>query len=217
MISSHTHCTLAASVNSHSDTMYVWIQCQAHSLSCFDSGAVKTILRPGDVDKKDIKPTKDTGRNFRAANGGLIPNLGAVELKGKSINNSNMKVVAQVAHVTKPLASAMEMVRADNLVILHKEGGIIKHMSDEQRRRLENYIKNMGGTEIPIDVKENQFTVAMDVDVNTCEQQEAPPPVAGDWEVPKRTISRKWAAKCMGCPGEDECRRTYFEPLRSGF
>ena len=69
---------------------------------CFDSGAVKTILRPKDADKRNIVPTKDTGRNFRAANGGLIPNLGAVELKGKATNNANMAVVAQVAEVTKP-------------------------------------------------------------------------------------------------------------------
>ena len=124
---------------------------------CFDSGAAKTILRPKDVNSKNIVRTKDTGRNFRAANGGLIPNLGAVKVKGKALNQEKMAVVAQVADVTKPLASAMEIVQADNVVMLTKKGGMIKKMDDEQVRQLEEWLKKEKGCEIPISMKENQF------------------------------------------------------------
>ena len=190
---------------------------------CFDSGAVKTILRPRDVDERKIKKTTDTGRNFRAANGGLIPNLGAVELKGKSINNANMKVVAQVAEVTKPLASAVEMVQAGNVVVLSKQGGIIKHMDDKQMAQLEEFLQKMAGSVIPITLKDNQFTVAMDVDVDACAEEEVPPPPEiGKWENPRGKMRAKHSRRMcgFGC----ECEHggglgdmPYYAPLTSGF
>ena len=82
---------------------------------CLHSGALKTILRPKDVDRKKIKVTKDTGSNFVRQ----VENLFVTweQWSWESVNKSDMKVVAQVAEVTKPLASAVEMVQADSIVV----------------------------------------------------------------------------------------------------
>ena len=187
---------------------------------CFDSGTVKTSLRPKDLDKKNLVATKDTGRNFRAANGGFIPDLGAVELNGKSVNKSNMKVVAQVAEDTKPLATAVEMVQANNIVVLNKKGGTIKHMTDGQMAQLEDFWRNMQGFEIPISMKDNQFTVAMDVDVDVCEEEDdIPPPVPGGWKTLKRKLRACGARNfCrFGCECPPVAATPYFAPLVSRF
>ena len=133
---------------------------------------------------------------------GLIRNLGAVKLRGTSVNKSNMKMVAKVAEVTKPFASAVEMVQAYNMVVLSKKEGIIKHMTDEQMAQLEEFLQKTKGCEIPIGLTDNQFTVAMDVDVDVCAEEEAPPPPEpGEWENPERTMRAKSIKKIcrFGC------------------
>ena len=82
-----------------------------------DSGAARTIVPPKECGNREIVQTADVGRNFRSAGGGLIPNLGAVRLVGKAKNEEKLAITAQVAEVAKPLASAIEMVKADNIVV----------------------------------------------------------------------------------------------------
>ena len=64
-----------------------------------------------------------------------------------------MKVVAEIAEVTKPLASAVEIAQANNIVVLNKRGGVIKHMTDEQMAHLEEILRKTQGCEIPISMK----------------------------------------------------------------
>ena len=55
------------------------------------------------------------------ANAQEIPNQGETKVEGQSIEAQAMRITAQVAAITKPLAAANEMVDADNLIVLHKE------------------------------------------------------------------------------------------------
>ena len=59
----------------------------------------------------------------------MIPNLGSTVVGCKIARNGNqVKFTAQVADVTKPLASVDEMVEAGSLVVLHKNGGVSKKL-----------------------------------------------------------------------------------------
>ena len=71
------------------------------------------------------KQTRNTGKTFRVANGQEIPNQGETKIEGQSVEAQAMKITAQVAAITKPLAAANEMVDADNLIVMHKEGGMV--------------------------------------------------------------------------------------------
>ena len=54
------------------------------------------------------KPGKSTGGTFRVANGGVIDNVGEAQLSGKMAGNgAPVKMTAQVAGVTKPLAAKL--------------------------------------------------------------------------------------------------------------
>ena len=110
---------------------------------CIDAGAARTIVRPSDVKGRKIRTTESTGRNFRAANGNLIPNMGAVRLRGKANNDEKLAITAQVADVSKPLASAIEMVQSDNVIIMDKEGGMIKYLDGDKRKELMDTLKSM--------------------------------------------------------------------------
>ena len=64
-------------------------------------------------------------------------------------NNTPVDIRAQMAKVTKPLASTIEMADAGNIVITHKFGGLIKHLSPEAMNRVMEAIKREQGAEIP--------------------------------------------------------------------
>ena len=49
----------------------------------------------------------------------------------------NVKMTAQVAAVTKPLASAFQMTDSGNPEILHKTGGIVKKLRRTAETRFE--------------------------------------------------------------------------------
>ena len=79
-----------------------------------------------------IRRGRSTGGALRVANGQLIPNVGESKIQGTGSTNGNqMEMTAQVADVTKPLAAATGIVDNDNLIILHKTGGIVKKLSRE--------------------------------------------------------------------------------------
>ena len=112
-----------------------------------------------------------------------------MELKRNSVNKASMKVVA----------SAVEMVQAGNVEVLNKTGGIIKQMSDEQMAQLEEFLKKLAGCGIPIGLRDNQFTVATDVDVDVSAEEEAPPtPEAGEWENLRRKMRTKTGKNSCG-------------------
>ncbi len=112
------------------------------------------------------------------ANGQLVPNEGATRLAGKSLEGGNMVVTAQVAAVTKPLAAANEIVDADNWIILHKKGGIIKKLSQEAQGMIQKIIEDEKGSSVPIAREDNQFIMEIIV----------PYGKGSNWETPKKTF-----------------------------
>ena len=61
-----------------------------------------------------MRKTENVGKNFRTASGAHIPNQGETIIEGNDAAGGKLKVVAQVADVTKNLASVMEMVDRGN-------------------------------------------------------------------------------------------------------
>ena len=95
------------------------------------------------------------------ANGELVPNEGATKLIGETIRGDGMAITAQVVKVTKPLASANEIVDAGHWIVMHKEGGIIKKVSEEAQKEIMKIIESQKGSAVPIERENNQFVVEM--------------------------------------------------------
>ena len=121
-----------------------------------DSGSVRTIVPPEATTGMEMKKGKGYGGGFRVANGETIPNLGEVKLEGIG-SSGNVKMTAQVAAVTKPLASAFEMTESGNLVILHRTGGIVKKLSKEAEEKVRDIVKSEAGPEIVLERKAGAF------------------------------------------------------------
>jgi len=132
-----------------------------------DSGAVKTIVPPGAIPGMVVKATRNTGKTFRVANGQEIPNQGETKIEGQSIEAQAMRITAQVAAITKPLAAANEMVDADNLIILHKEGGMVKKLTEAEKKAVMKILSESKGPSIPIKRKTGAFLIEIDVKEST--------------------------------------------------
>ncbi len=145
-----------------------------------DSGAVKTIMPPGAIPGMSIKHTRNSGKTFRVANGQEVPNLGETKLMGKSTEGQTMQITAQVAGITKPLAAANEMVDADNLVIMHKEGGVIQKLENKEKDAIMRILENSKGPKVPILRKAGAFVIEVDVK----EDEEG-------FQAPKKTVKPK--------------------------
>ena len=128
-----------------------------------DSGAGKTIGPTNLVPRMKLHKTKHSGSTFRVANGNTIPNLGEVKLEGKASNGNPIKIKTQIADVTKPLAATSEMVDAGNLVVIHKQGGVIKTLSPEAQARVLKALREEKGPEVPVIRKSNTFLIEVDV------------------------------------------------------
>ena len=68
---------------------------------------------PSEASKKGVK--------YRAANGQTIPNEGEKIVNGEDVNGEKIEATWQIAGVTIPLGSVMEMVNAGNRVTFDKE------------------------------------------------------------------------------------------------
>ena len=101
-----------------------------------------------------------------------------------------MAVTAQVAAVTKPLAAANEIVDADNWIILHKDGGIIKKLSQEAQGMIQKVIEEQKGASVPIAREDNQFIMEIIV----------PYGKERNWQTPRKTcqgdVAQGEASKC---------------------
>jgi hypothetical protein len=151
-----------------------------------DSGAVKTILPKGAIPGMEVKKGKTTGGAFRVANGEVIPNLGEAKISGHAvIGQSPMKMTAQVAAITKPLASVTEMVDSGNIVIMHKTGGIVKRLSPDTERKIRDLVKSERGPEIVLERKGGAFT--FDIDVKD-EKKSAARNEDEEWKKPKNPV-----------------------------
>ncbi len=82
---------------------------------------------------------------------------------------------------------------------------------------MEEWMKKGKGCSIPISMKDNQFTVSMDVEVNACDQE-----TEEDWKVAKKKGAAPAAKACgvMRCfecgLGDGLVSMPYFAPLASG-
>ena len=150
-----------------------------------DSGASKTIIPRNAIPGVTPYRTKETGRDFRVANGDTVPNEGEVNLKGRSTNSNKMSVRAQVADITRPLAASAEMADADNIVVTHKRGGMIKKVSENDLYRVIEFLDSLEGGKVPVERRGNTYVVEMDI---TNENENL-----GVWQKPsgKKVIKRK--------------------------
>ena len=170
----------------------------------FDSGAIKTVVPANTVPGMQIKKTKNTGRMFRSASGNEIPNQGETTIQGVGENGGALKVVAQVADITKPLASANEIVDAGNLVVMVKDEGLIKSLSPEDAKRVMDLIKSMKGTEIPMKRDAGAFKIAIDV-------KDESNPKDATWQTPKKTVKAAGQSNAMDV---DFTERNQFEAFQ---
>ena len=156
-----------------------------------DSGCITTIVPPKAIPGMKVAKTKDTGKNYRVANGELVPNEGATKLIGETINGDGMAITAQVVKVTKPLASANEIVDADHWIVMHKNGGIIKKLNEETQKEIVKIIESQKGSAVPIERENNQFVVEMIVPDQEESHGEA-------FELAKHTFKGKGVQKDQG-------------------
>jgi len=105
-----------------------------------DSGAAATVAPRGTSIAKLGPVTRENCKNFRVANGSRIPNLGEQFISGKTSNGRDIKFRAQVADVTKPLASVHEMVESGCTVVFGKDRSYIR--SDASGKEIDMRAKN---------------------------------------------------------------------------
>ena len=116
-----------------------------------DSGCRRTIVKPKAFNGMKVRKTEHFGKNFRAANGAHIPKQGETTIAGKDRGGNKLKIVAQVADVTKNFASVMEMVDRGNWLIFHKEGGYIQTMNGEEEVKMKTMMNTMKGARVSIE------------------------------------------------------------------
>ena len=99
-----------------------------------------------------------------------------------------MKVVAQVADVTKNLASVMEMVDRGNWVMFNKQGGFIQTMKKEDELKVRTLLNTLKGARVPIERKGNNFVVEIQVDQKGAEEKKD-----DGYIVPKKVAAKRWS------------------------
>jgi len=127
-----------------------------------DSGAAATVVPRGTSIAKLGPVTRENCKNFRVANGSRIPNLGEQFITGKTANGRDIKFRAQVADVTKPLASVHEMVESGCTVVFAKGRSYIR--------------SDASGKEIDMRAKNGQFVLDVHMDEILAHDSMPPPP-----------------------------------------
>ena len=94
-----------------------------------------------------------------------------------------MKVMAQVADVTKNLASVMQMVDRGNWILFHKEGGYIQTMKKEEELETRTLMNTLKGVRVPIVRKGPNIVVGIKT-----EKKE------GEYHVPKKVAAKRWSS-----------------------
>ena len=151
-----------------------------------DSGCRRTIVKPKAFKGMKVKRTENVGNNFRTANGAHIPNQGEAIIEGQDTTVGKLKVVAQVADVTKNLASVMEMVDRGNWVIFNKEGGYIQTMKKEDEVKMGTLMNSLKGARVHIARKGNNFVVQIVVQKEGAKKD-------GEYIVPKKVATKRWS------------------------
>ena len=107
-----------------------------------DSGAVNTILPKGAFPGMEVRKGKSAGGDFRVANSEVIPDVGEARVSGSAATRqSPMKMTAQLAEITKPLAPVTETVDSGRIVIMHNTVGIVKRLSPDMECKITDLVK----------------------------------------------------------------------------
>jgi len=118
-----------------------------------DSGAAVTVVPRGASSAAIAPTTKPNCNHFRVANGAKIPNLGEQVLAGATANGRGLRFKAQVADVTKPLASVQELCDSGCTVTFGPDRFFIRD--------------SRSGKEIEMRKKNGQFVVDLHIDAVT--------------------------------------------------
>ena len=134
-----------------------------------------------------------------------------------------MQITAQVAAITKPLAAANEMVDADNLVIMHKEGGVIQKLDQKDKDTIMNILEKSKGPKVPILRKAGAFVIEVEVKEDeegfraprkTVKPKEIKPTNMEIDEIVKGAWEAFW--ECRDCEEESGFHRQESENLERG-
>ena len=98
------------------------------------------------------------------------------------------------------MASANEMVEATNLIIMYKEGGKVKKLTEDQMNRVIQGLHACEGAEVPIKREKGAFTIDIDV------------PDESIWKEPKKTVKNQSANQME----VDFVGKSQFEELAKG-
>ena len=117
--------------------------------STLDSGAGASCW-PKELMKDIPMKPKQKGVRFKAASGAELEYLGRTEItfhttatkNGKTVKGGMCNMEFHVTDSTKPLASALAVVKAGNGIVLSKEGSFIKNKKTKEKIML----KMKGGT-----------------------------------------------------------------------
>ena len=92
-----------------------------------DSGAVHSVIPRRYAQVFQVKQTEASrrGMGYRAANGTKIVNEGQRDIRGYTKGGNLVDMAMNVCDVTKPLGSAMSMMKAGNRIVLDEEGSYI--------------------------------------------------------------------------------------------
>ncbi|CAE8634939.1 unnamed protein product [Polarella glacialis] len=102
------------------------------------SGAVATVIPPHAVQGMGIAPSAGSkaGHCYHTADGGEIPNLGEVVLRGQTDDLHGCAVTAQVADIVMPLLSVACVSEQGNTFHFGARAGYIKHVASGRVTRL---------------------------------------------------------------------------------
>ena len=109
-----------------------------------DSGAGEHVCPPTLFPQVPVRESEGSkkGVTYKVANGESIPNKGEKKIEGQNSNGVPMNIKAQVAKVSKFLASIGKMVKAGNKIVMDENDSYIQNKKTGLRTpmRLENNV-----------------------------------------------------------------------------
>jgi hypothetical protein len=103
-----------------------------------DSGAVATVIPPHAVCGMSVVPSagSQAGHCYHTADGGELPNLGEVRIRGQTDDSQACSVTAQVADIVMPLLSVACVSEQGNTFHFGAKSGYIKNVASGRVTRL---------------------------------------------------------------------------------
>ena len=146
-----------------------------------DSGATDSVGPLNMIPNKKPQKGKKFGMQYNCANGHKVVNEGIIKMDGKTANQEPFSAIVQAADITKPLASTIDMVDADNFVCMTKTGGTAKKLSKEDVEKIMKIIQDAPGAAIPFSRKGRKFVMEVTI-----------PKDPRSWNNPKNPVKNRW-------------------------